>query len=76
MATRGGLSPRTAPDPFMFRFFPGAIARGRCQMEHELYFRALLVALYALFHSIRIYFGLKVVRSGGKLFSRKDDEAR
>lgn len=44
-------------------------------MPNELDFRITLLALYGLFHAVRIAFGVKVLRSGGKIFSRKDDDA-
>jgi protein-S-isoprenylcysteine O-methyltransferase Ste14 len=40
----------------------------------ELHFRVALAGLYAAFHLIRLSYALKVARSGGKVYSRKDDD--
>ena len=44
-------------------------------MEHEQLYRAALVALYLLFHALRAHYALGVIRTGGKVFSKRDDDA-
>jgi protein-S-isoprenylcysteine O-methyltransferase Ste14 len=43
-------------------------------MENEPLYRAALVALYLLFHALRAHFALGVIRTGGKVFSKRDDD--
>jgi len=44
-------------------------------MENEQLYRAALVALYLFFHALRAHFALGVLRTGGKVFSKRDDDA-
>jgi len=45
-------------------------------MNHESFFRIAALLLYALFHSIRFFYALRVTKSGGKIFSGSDDIKR
>ncbi|MGB8510318.1 MAG: isoprenylcysteine carboxylmethyltransferase family protein [Pyrinomonadaceae bacterium] len=45
-------------------------------MNHEPFFRITTLLLYALFHSIRFFYALRVTKSGGKIFSGADDIKR
>lgn len=44
-------------------------------MENEQLYRAALVAIYLIFHALRGHFALGVLRTGGKVFSKRDDDA-
>lgn len=44
-------------------------------MPHETHFRIAVVALYALFHALRGSYALSVRRTGGKVYSKRDDDA-
>ena len=44
-------------------------------MAGEWPFRMAMLALYGLFAAVRIYYGLKVLRSGGKVFSASKEAA-
>lgn len=44
-------------------------------MDNEQLYRAALVALYLVFHALRGHFALGVLRTGGKVFSKRDDDA-
>jgi protein-S-isoprenylcysteine O-methyltransferase Ste14 len=44
-------------------------------MENEQLYRAALVALYLLFCALRGHFALSVFRTGGKVYSKRDDDA-
>ncbi|HEX7175803.1 MAG TPA: isoprenylcysteine carboxylmethyltransferase family protein [Pyrinomonadaceae bacterium] len=43
-------------------------------MENEQLYRVALVALYLLFHALRGHFAQGVLRTGGKVFSKRDDD--
>ena len=45
-------------------------------MENETFYRVAVVSLYALFHALRGFYALSVTRSGGKAYSKRDDDAQ
>lgn len=46
------------------------------EMSGEWPFRVAMLALYCLFAAVRIFYGLKVLRDGGKVFSASSEAAR